>query len=220
MLTPDRPRFRAIFPIAWVRNTSPAAVKPLDEAGCAVVFCNQQVKAIKAEDSTITVPGAEVLSGQLKPTTGLCMTDLHDGVDHNSNITADKISTKGTAHVAAQSTLPHPRCKNTGSPAQEHLMHRANVLRLRTVPALINFHHVTLGAPPVQTWLEGIRKGWFSSWPGVTAARVRKCCANKPQTSHGHTQSLRQHTQSTESPEDHECVPNEEAGIKLEAKGA
>ena len=82
---------------------------------------------------------------------------------------------------------------------------------IRTVPALIDYYHVTLGAPPIVTWLEAINKGWFQSWPGLTAARVRKYCSAKPQTSYGHMRLIKQHVQSTKptQPNDNNKQPDE-----------
>ena len=68
---------------------------------------------------------------------------------------------------------------------------------IKTVPALINFYHITLGAPLIDTWLKGIRKEWFSSWPALTVERVRQYCTKKPQTPYGHQQMIRQGIKST-----------------------
>lgn len=71
--------------------------------------------------------------------------------------------------------------------------HRAaSVHTIKTVLALINFYGITLGAPPINTWVEGIKKGWFTSWPGLDQERVKKYCTKKVQTTYGHQQLLRQ----------------------------
>ena len=75
--------------------------------------------------------------------------------------------------------------------------HRANSITIRTIPALINFYHLTLGAPSISTWLAGIDKGWFSSFPGLTSGRVRQYCTNKLETAKGHLKLQRQHVNST-----------------------
>ena len=80
-----------------------------------------------------------------------------------------------------------------GSPSDEHAQHRANALTIRAVPALIDYYHMCLGAPPIKSWLAAIDKGWFTSWPGLTADLVRKYCSDKPQTTYGHVQLQRQH---------------------------
>ena len=75
--------------------------------------------------------------------------------------------------------------------------HSANSLTIRTTPALINFYHLTLGAPSITTWLSAIEKGWFSSFPGLTSRRVRQYCTNKIETAKGHLKLQRQHVNST-----------------------
>ena len=71
-----------------------------------------------------------------------------------------------------------------------------------------------LGAPPIKPWLAAIDKGWFTSWPGLTAGLVRKHCSDKPQTTYGHMQLQRQHVDSTKTADDCEHVGEE--GIKDE----
>ena len=75
--------------------------------------------------------------------------------------------------------------------------HSANSVTIRTVPALINYYHMTMGAPPITTWIKAIDNGWFTSFPGLTSARVRQYCTNKLETAKGHMKLQRQHTQST-----------------------
>ena len=70
---------------------------------------------------------------------------------------------------------------------------------MRTIPALINYYHMTMGAPPINTWIKGIDNGWFTSFPGLTSARVRQYCTNKVETAKGHLKLQRQHVQSTQT---------------------
>lgn len=153
-------------------STSLISVKKLDESGLAVLFHNRKVKVINPVHKEITIPGKIAMQGKINPSTGLYMTDLHDS--HRSE--------------------PAVRAKPPAPPTRRH---HAHALTIRTVPALIDFYHITLGAPPISSWIKGIDNGWFTSWPGLTSARVRKYCANKPQTTYGHMQLLRQHVDST-----------------------
>ena len=48
-----------------------------------------------------------------------------------------------------------------GNPKQ--LTSARSAYTIKTVPALINFYHITLGAPPISTWIKAIKQGWFAS---------------------------------------------------------
>merc|ERR1711884_164733 len=91
---------------------------------------------------------------------------------------------------------PPPGAFQGGNPSSKQY-HRANSVTIRTVPMLINFYHMTLGAPSINTWLNAIDKGWFTSFPGLTSQRVRQYCTNKMETAKGHLKLQRQHVQST-----------------------
>lgn len=162
-----------------------------EEADLAAVFHNRKVTVVGSEDKDFEIAGGAMLEGNLKPN-GLCMAKLHG----DDALTANN--------------CPCPAFKNMGSPPDEHAQHRANALAIRTVPALIDYYHMCLGAPPIKSWLAAIDKRWFASWHGLTADLVRKCCSDKPQTTHGHMQRLRQHADSTKTADDYEHVPEDE----------
>ena len=73
----------------------------------------------------------------------------------------------------------------------------AHGLAISTILVLINFYHMTLGKPHVSSWINGINTGWFDTWPGLTAKRVRKYCTKKLETAHGHLHLIRQHINYT-----------------------
>jgi hypothetical protein len=104
----------------------------------------------------------------------------------------------GTLDPSTELYMIHLHDRNAlpgGDTPQKH--RAASAHTIKTLPALINFYHYTLGAPPISTWLRGIKKGWFSSWPGLTYDRAKQHCTPKPQTAYGHLQLLRQHVNST-----------------------
>jgi hypothetical protein len=111
--------------------------------------------------------GTTVLAGALDPTTELYMVELQDSGALPGGDTPMKPHRAASAHT------------------------------IKTVPGLINFYYYTLGTPPISTWLKGIKKGWFTSWPGLTGDRVKEYCTDKEETAHGHLQLLRQHVNST-----------------------
>ena len=78
-------------------------------------------------------------------------------------------------------------------------IHRAaNAYKIKAIPALINYYHACLGFPPIDSWAKRIQLGYFQSWPGLTAKRVRKFCTKKPQTDMGYMKMLHQGIWSTQ----------------------
>lgn len=66
----------------------------------------------------------------------------------------------------------------------------ASAYEVQTVSALINFYHMSLCSPNINEWIECINKNWFRSFPGLTAARVRKHCTKKQQTTLGNQKMI------------------------------
>ena len=101
-------------------SVSSVAVKVFDEAGCAMVFHNKQVKTIIPADSTVVMPGKEVLSEHLK-SDGSHMTNLHDDVNTNDNSATNKTLAEPVAPFKPKGTsaLTCPRFKHMGSPQHQ-----------------------------------------------------------------------------------------------------
>ena len=49
-----------------------------------------------------------------------------------------------------------------------------NLYELRKQPEIVRFLHAATGFPTKRTWLKAIKKGVYSSWPGLTARAVEK----------------------------------------------
>merc|ERR1711884_291097 len=101
----------------------------------------------------------------LDPKTELYMVHLHDNISPSDDASlpeGDPMAPRGAKQVRSAYTI-------------------------KTVPVLINFYHITLGAPPIATWIKAINLGWFSSWPALTTDQVREHCTKKPETAMGHT---------------------------------
>ena len=125
----------------------------------------------KGKHVTITDQfGTTILAGLLDPTTELYMVNLHD-----QGVTPDDDALPGGTNISPK-------------PAKA----ARSAYTIKTVPALINFYHITLGAPPISTWIKAINLGWFSSWPVLIADRVREYCTKKPETALGHQHTIQQ----------------------------
>jgi hypothetical protein len=68
----------------------------------------------------------------------------------------------------------------------------ANAYELRAVPALISYLHGCAGYIPKETWITGIDAGYYTTWPGLTATRVRKYLQKSEHTVMGHMKQIRQ----------------------------
>ena len=68
---------------------------------------------------------------------------------------------------------------------------------LPSVEALVRFFHAAAGYPVKATWLEAIKEGYYSSWPGLTYSNASKYCPAAVPTSKGHMTQTRQGVRST-----------------------
>ena len=73
-----------------------------------------------------------------------------------------------------------------------------NAYQLRVLPQLIQYLHGAAGFIPKATWIEAINAGFYATWPGLTAAHVRRFLPDKcEETSLGHLKLIRQGLRST-----------------------
>ena len=63
---------------------------------------------------------------------------------------------------------------------------------LPSVEALVRFFHAAAGYPVKATWLNAIKEGYYSSWPGLTYSNASKYCPAAVPTSKGHMSQGRQ----------------------------
>ena len=49
-----------------------------------------------------------------------------------------------------------------------------HVYELTKQPDIVRFLHAAAGFPTKRTWLRAIKKGFYSSWPGLTANATEK----------------------------------------------
>ena len=59
-----------------------------------------------------------------------------------------------------------------------------NVYNLRKLQDIVKYLHLTCGSPPKSTWVEAIKKGFFTTWPGITAENVNKYLTDKHMKQH------------------------------------
>ena len=77
----------------------------------------------------------------------------------------------------------------------------SNVHRIRSKEILCDYLHRAAGYPVKKTWLQAIKDGFFTTWPGLTVALVSKFLPEtSEETAAGHLHRRRQGIQSTRLP--------------------
>jgi hypothetical protein len=105
----------------------------------------------------------------------------------------------GGVYSTSMSQQPSPPSMNTESyTGTASLATTAQTYEVKTVDALINYYHMTLGSPTINEWINCINKSWFKSWHGLTADRVRKYCTKKEQTTFGNQRMVSKNVKSTQ----------------------
>ena len=72
-----------------------------------------------------------------------------------------------------------------------------NAYEKQTIPQLMRYLHACAGFPTTDTWIHAINRGYFITWPGLTAARVRLYLPKSEETALGHQKLVRQGIRST-----------------------
>ncbi len=100
----------------------------------------------------------------------------------------------------AQPKLMPPVPQQPPSPRRKHTtMYHARAYDLPSVPALIAYLHAAAGYPVKTTWLQAIKRGAYSTWPGLTCRAVSRYCPDASETCLGHMAQPRQHIRPTNS---------------------
>ena len=72
-----------------------------------------------------------------------------------------------------------------------------NVYHLTTQAAQIQYLHASAGYPVPTTWIKAIKKGFYTTWPGISAKAVIKHLPKSVVTAKGHMTQTRQNIRST-----------------------
>ena len=68
---------------------------------------------------------------------------------------------------------------------------------LPRVEAIVRYVRANVGIPVKSTWLDDIKAGNFSTWPGLTYQNAVKYCPFSDETVKGHMAQTRQNVRST-----------------------
>ena len=67
----------------------------------------------------------------------------------------------------------------------------------QTIPQLVRYLHACAGYPTTNTWCQAINRGYYISWPGLNASRVKMYLPKSELTTIGHQKLVRQGVRST-----------------------
>jgi hypothetical protein len=59
---------------------------------------------------------------------------------------------------------------------------------MKTLPDLVQLFHLACFSPVIKTWTQAIDAGFFTTWPGLASALVRKHLPKSVATAKGHLQ--------------------------------
>ena len=75
-----------------------------------------------------------------------------------------------------------------------------SVHTMKTLPDLVIYFHRACFSPVIKTWTQAIDAGFFTTWPGLTSALVRKHLPKSLATAKGHLRQDRKNVRSTKIP--------------------
>ena len=96
-------------------------------------------------------------------------------------------------YLLPNSTTTHRKSNNNNEMSKLAL----NTFQDQNIPQLMQFLHACAGFPPKATWIKAINRGYYATWPGLTASRVRKYLPQSEETALGHLKQTRQGLRST-----------------------
>ena len=109
----------------------------------------------------------------------------------NTTLTGTRNNDNGLYYIDLQSIDPSP---NTHLP--QHSPCSNNVHTLSTKSEIMQYLHRSAFSPFVSTWTTTITAGFFTTWPGLTSALVRKHLPQSLATAKGHPRQDRKNVRS------------------------
>ena len=83
-----------------------------------------------------------------------------------------------------------------------------NVYEIKTKKEIIKFLHKAAGSPVKSTWIQAIKNGQYTTWPGLTTKIVEKYLEKSQATVKGHMKQTRQNIRSTKNTQSAETTLN------------
>ena len=129
-----------------------------------------------------------ILQGNHDKPTGLWLVPITDSV----------LTSRRTNMHLSRKQRPHTI--RTNQQLHRKVPHRANsAYHQRTLPNLAAYLHACTGFVPPATLIRAINKGWFTSWPGLTASLISKHLPKSIPSTMGHLHMTRKNVRSTKA---------------------
>jgi hypothetical protein len=165
-------------------HSSLVSIGKLCDAGCEAKFDNQEV--------VITKNNINLLRGQRDRCTGLWHIPLTN--NEESTITLNR---RPTMECNNATTIPPNKMHSQPDATSGHNTVCYNAYQHHRIPELIQYLHAAAFSPVPSTWIAAIQRGFYQSWPGLTAAAVRKHLPKSKATTKGHLDQTRKNLRST-----------------------
>jgi len=164
-----------------LKGASLISTGKLADAGYISIFDKEEVCIYDSTNTEIIVTRGAILKGYRDKKSTLWHIPLKkDGDDNNTEtVIVDKPPTE---------FLP------SRPPPTEAIF---NVYEIKTQPELVRYFHAAAGFPTKPTWLNAIKKGFYTSWPGLTDKIVQKYFPESEETWKGHARKIKSGLRST-----------------------
>ena len=114
-------------------------------------------------------------------------------VDVNTN----KIEMEGFRDFPSGLYLTPIQTNQSGRNNETPMHYAVSVYKMRTQIDLVQYHHRSCWIPVVDTWTKAIKRGQFTTFPGLTHDIVNKYLPKSAATIKGHAKRHRQNVRST-----------------------
>jgi hypothetical protein len=194
---------RTIDMVPAIKHNSLLSTSKFAEADYITVYDKDEVNIYDATTTKIVISEEAVLKGWRDPTDGLWRIPL---VTNLENLNTDTLLFDGPGghtpvdakyDVASTDTTKERIAELTGKHRPHHSEAVNNVYELPSIEQSIRYLHAAAGFPTKETWLAGIRKGNYSSWPMVNTRTVGKYFPESDETQEGHMRQRREGVRST-----------------------
>ena len=192
---------RDVHMVPDLKGASLISTGKLADAGYISIFDKEEVCIYDSTNTEIIVTRGAILKGYRDKKSTLWHIPLRkDGDDNNTKtVIVDKPPTE---------FLP------SRPPPTEAIF---NVYEIKTQPELVRYFHAAAGFPTKPTWLNAIKKGFYTSWPGLTDKIVQKYFPESEETWKGHARKIKSGLRSTKK-KTKESVPSTHKGEPTRSK--
>ena len=192
-----RDEARRVHLVPGINSATLLSTGELADAKYISIFDEEEVNIYDANNTKITTTRGSVLRGYRDRNAGVYRVPL---VDNIQNVNTDTVIVN----------VPPSRLLQQHPPSYETVN---SVYELRSQEEIIRFYHAAAGYPTKATWIKAVNRGYFASWPGLTAELIRKHFPESEETQKGHMRATRSGVRSTKKKL---AVEKKEVEVKIE----